>query len=207
MPKRTRPMSESHNTLNTYGDIRPLIKTGDLIGETGRSIFSWAIRTYNMSEISHVGLAQVEGFNGKKRVSIIESLEPHGVSSRAISSMEYFWWVPLDLIPSHRAEIDNLHFKLKGHMPYSKRGIAIQILKSLPLLGQMVKSSWLDPDRVICSQYVARHMKSHFDNVPTAPNPRDMAKWALTSALDKSRSLGPVLVMCPKKTPVDFGPS
>jgi hypothetical protein len=56
-----------------YFEIRPFIKSGDLIAFRGTGLSSWFVRWYTKSNYSHVGIAWIVG----ERILIIESRPKH----------------------------------------------------------------------------------------------------------------------------------
>lgn len=72
-----------------YEEVRPLIKSGDVIAFSRRGPISRLIETVTDSDYSHVGIAWV--ISG--RILLLEATFAHGVSARSLSEAGDFTWV------------------------------------------------------------------------------------------------------------------
>lgn len=88
-----------------YSEVRPQIKSGDLLAWSYRGIKSWrdfkiwCIRLFTQSEYTHVGTAWVVG----ERVFVIEAVVPL-VRIYPLSKLGTFYWLPLNAPWSAAAE-------------------------------------------------------------------------------------------------------
>lgn len=183
--------------MKRYDEVRHLIETGDLISCEGDAIFSGLIQRWTKSSVSHSGLAVWAG----ESLWMLESMEPVGVQVRALSFIGNFKWLPIKATEGHRHWLQQTAISHIGRIPYSKRGIALQILK--PIFGSVVEQ-WVDDGTTICSRYVAWHLKNSlgYTNAPTAPAPDELELWAEINAHDKTRSDGSIRILNPEPEPI-----
>lgn len=80
-----------------YQKSRPLIRSGDLIGQSGGSWKTWAgikvnmVRIFTRSTYSHVGIAWVVG----GRVFMLEAVKPR-LRIYPMSKIGDFYWLPME---------------------------------------------------------------------------------------------------------------
>lgn len=83
-----------------YDQVRPMIKSGDLLAWTHRGWGSWydfkiqMVRMFTRSEYSHVGVAWVSA----GRVWVIEAVTPK-VRVFPLSKLSPFYWLPMPVGP------------------------------------------------------------------------------------------------------------
>jgi hypothetical protein len=101
-----------------YQEVRPLIKSGDLLAWSHRGWRTWKdikiqlVRFFTQSEYAHVGTAWVVG----ERVFVIEAVIPV-VRIYPLSKLGEFYHIPLNVVWSKKAEA----FALKEvGVPYSE---------------------------------------------------------------------------------------
>lgn len=185
-----------------YAEVRERIKTGDLISCEGRGVSSYLIRLWTSSSISHCGIAVWAG----DALWMLESMEPHGVRVRALSHIGEFKWLPLKMSETARGRVSKNALAHVGRIPYSKRGILLQILK--PVFGKFA-DHLLEEGRTICSRYAAWHLRNStvWNNglrVPAAPTPAKLELWCERNMHDKARSDGSVRVSNPLPEPINL---
>lgn len=88
-----------------YAKIRPNLYTGDIIAFGGRSWWSWIIKFFTRSVVSHIGIiACVHRSNGLTRIQLVESTVLDGFAgvtvNRLSSRIEQYrgniWWLPIN---------------------------------------------------------------------------------------------------------------
>ena len=95
-----------------YLELRPQIKTGDILAWRGTSIVSWVISKRTKSPYTHVGIAWVVG----SRVLVLQADPGRGVDVAPLSKNIPVYWIQADAPLSEHALGIALH---KLQTPYS----------------------------------------------------------------------------------------
>ena len=96
--------------MNTYSDIRPLIKSGDLFAWRKTTPFAQLIRHWTGSSYSHVGIA----WTFRNRVFILQDKEKQGINLVALSDN-----LPCDWIPTNANWTDEVETEAMRHLGQS----------------------------------------------------------------------------------------
>lgn len=150
--------------MDTYCNIRPYMKTGDLLLWKSHSILGAAIRYFSKSNVNHASLVIPLSGQGALRIFTLEALEkgivPNFLSHRLTKYDGEVYWYPLkDEWDSNRAVIEALAFKHIG-VPYDYKSLFKQAFSRVSA----------DVRHLFCSEYcyVCYGMEGQ------APRPGDM---------------------------------
>lgn len=156
-----------------YKNIRPAIKSGDILAWTHRKWTSWydikvmMVRLFQLSEYCHVGLALVED----GRVWVLEAVTP------------YVRKVPLsDELPCYVITGNGLTEEQK--------------LKAISLVGKAEYSQWeaikaffgkntLNDDRIECAEYVCQILDLPCKAIPTTVVDYKLSQGALLTKVSE----------------------
>lgn len=79
----------------TYSQLRPHVRSGDLIAFEGKTFSGRMIRTWSGSRYAHVGIAMWLSASGARpRLFLLESRGGYGVTMRLMSSAGAAWYIP-----------------------------------------------------------------------------------------------------------------
>jgi hypothetical protein len=168
-----------------YDDVRPHLRTGDIIAYRGNRLFSRLIRAFNGSDFSHVGMVWEVGSGDLRKVWLIESMEGRGVTIRALSHTGDFVWVPLRLDLAQQSRLALYFENSVGRGLYSWWGVIGQLF--YPVFG---KYRWFDrvfrrKNATFCSDFVSIGLRKVGWEAPLQPSPSKLIAWAAWKTDDR----------------------
>lgn len=144
-----------------YEEARPRIKSGDILGWQGHSLFSRLTQRVTRSAYSHVGTAWVVG----KRVFVLESLGSSGVRLMPLSQRRPFYHVATKSKWLRSTEVFALE-KLSARYGWID---ALYAGLGIPMVD---KRGW------ICSEYSAAIARMCGHPIPSSvQTPAELIKW------------------------------
>lgn len=161
-----------NNDLTQYYKVRDLMRTGDVIAFGGKDIFAKLVRKITGGNYSHVGMVvKFDDLEFGDRVFILESITHKGVVLMLLSSKLLAYngigvaWYPLapKEMPSETPK--DYRNVIRGYLMqqlgknYDYRDIQYFVKKFI-FRFQKIQNVLNDPNRVICSELVARALQT-----------------------------------------------
>ena len=164
--------------MKTYQDLRPEIKTGDVVLVKGEGLISKLIRAFSGESISHVGMFLVidEG------VFIIEFKEMEGfkftpASLRLLDLAEggqLFYGTAPEILRNPKAD------KLMNDSAFSLRQGKYGYLTLMKIWWAQMTKSDIPVNKVVCSTYVQRNWKAGGYEMSVTADPGNISEHCQT---------------------------
>lgn len=149
LPRRRAPVfaSQQMEKVARFGDIAPLIRTGDVLLFSGRTVWSYLIRVFTFSPVSHAGIAVVDDDG----IWVVDSCEGVGVTKRPLALEVRHWpgqWYWSPLASGHRSHYARKSVYEAAHamlgQKYGWWGIVVQTIIHAPILRELAYFGGID---------------------------------------------------------------